>query len=111
MFGGAGPPIALFCIGASLPALAHNTSWREASLACALKLGVMPFVVWVGARHLGTDGFPLQVAVIIAALPTGANVFLLAQRSSVPADASATTVAVATADSVVTLGAWVKLVS
>lgn len=110
LFGGAGPPIALFCIGASLPALAGNTSWREASLACTLKLAVMPLVVWIGARQLGIEGFPLQVAVIIAALPTGANVFLLAQRSSVPADASATTVAVATAVSVVTLSAWAKLV-
>jgi predicted permease len=64
---------------------------------------VHPLVVWVLATQVFALA-PIQVAVatILAALPSGANVFILAQRYGVYVERAATTILVTTALSVVT---------
>ena len=54
--------------------------WPEATLvATALKLAVMPLVVWsLGRFVFGLEGQHLLASVIMAALPTAQNVFLFA---------------------------------
>ena len=103
MLGAAGPTLALFCLGASLPEFAAKGSVRETGVATGLKLVAMPLLVWGFAHLAGLGPLPMAVAVLTAGTPTGANAFFLARRTQVAAASSAGTVVVATALSVVTL--------
>lgn len=105
LLGAAGPPVALFCLGGSLAGFDARGMWREAALACALKLGAMPLLVIAAARLLGLSPFETAVTVLMAALPTGANAYLLAQRYRIGAERSGAAVLVGTALSVLTLPA------
>ena len=111
LLGAAGPPVALFCLGGSLAALDPRAAWRETLLAGSLKLFVLPAAVWTACWAVGVPRFETAVTVVVAALPTGANAFLLAQRYRIEADKSGATVLVSTAVSVVTLSAllaWLR---
>jgi malonate transporter and related proteins len=111
LLGAAGPPVALFCLGGSLAALDPRAAWRETVAAGSLKLFAMPVAVWAVCRLLDVPRFETAVTVVTAALPTGANAFLLAQRYQIEADRSGATVLVTTAISVVTLAAllaWLR---
>ncbi|HTN98011.1 MAG TPA: AEC family transporter, partial [Nordella sp.] len=46
----------------------------------ALKLLCLPVVVWLIAHLVGLDVFWTQIALMLAAMPTGANAYLFAQR-------------------------------
>jgi malonate transporter and related proteins len=89
----AAPPLALFCVGASLPTVAGG-SVKEAVLAAVLKLGVLPLSIWFLAVLAGVSGLPLKVALVTAAMPTGVNAFLVAQRAGPFAETSARVVVV-----------------
>lgn len=100
-----GAPLALFCLGASLP---MPTKWQGTggiALACALKLLAMPALAASIATALGVTGTAFKVVVVTAAMPTGANAFLLARRSATMAEASAGTVVTATLLSIPALAA------
>lgn len=97
MLGAAAPPIALFCLGASLPIVKLGGVVGEVLIGTTLKLIVMPLLVWAVARQFGLSGLPLSVAIMTGALPTGANAFMIARRAETAAEASAATVVVATA--------------
>jgi hypothetical protein len=101
--GGAGPPLALFCLGASLPTPRGLRNLREIAIAALLKLVVMPALVALIAHAMGVHGVAFAVTVLAAGMPTGANAFLLARRFGTLLEASASTVVACTALSVVTL--------
>jgi malonate transporter len=102
--GPAAAPLALFCMGASLPAVAIEVAhMREATLAAALKLTVLPLCVGWATWFFGMSGVPWHVAVVTAAMPTGANAFLLARRTTNFAAASASTVVMTTAISIISV--------
>ncbi len=103
MLGAAAPPVALFCLGGSLLGFNARAAWRETTLALLLKLLVMPVLVWLACRLLAVPAEQVPVAVLVAALPTGANAFLLAQRYRVAADQSGAAVLLGTLLSVLTL--------
>jgi len=103
LLGPAGPPAALFCLGASLPRPRGWTDIAEVAIASVLKLAVLPVIVAGIARFAGVTGVAFAVVVITSALPTGANAFLLARRFHTMAEASASTVVVSTAVSIVSL--------
>ncbi len=110
LFGAAGPPLALFCLGASLPPLAAGAKvFREVLLACALRLVLAPAVMLGVGWWLGMSGTPFKVAVLIAGMPTGANAFLLARRTETGMEASASTVVLATVLSVFSLSVLLTL--
>lgn len=99
--GPAASPLALFCLGASLPPLAVERSvLGEATIAMVLKMAVLPVCVGLASWAMG---LPWNVAVVTACLPTGANVFLLASRATAYAQTSATTVVIAFVTSIVTV--------
>jgi len=104
-------PLALFSLGCSLPPLNRDKQViEEAVFATALKLVVLPLLVGVVYWQLGLSGMPVEVGVLIAAMPTGANAFLLARRTTAFAEAAASTVVLATAVSVFSIAAiltWV----
>lgn len=109
MLGAAGPPVALFCLGGSLVALNAGAAWRETAVVSAFKLLVQPAAVWLAARALALPPMETAVTVLVAAMPTGANAYLLAQRYAIGAERSGATVLVSTVLSVVTLSlllAW-----
>ena len=103
LIGSAGPPLALFCLGAALPRPTGWSDLREVSLAALLKLVAMPALVALFAHLAGVRGVAFSVVVLAAALPTGANAFLLARRFETMMETSASTVVVSTGLSMVTL--------
>lgn len=84
LVGGAAVPVILLAFGISLYGqrpLAAGTDRRAVVLATALKMGVMPIAAWAFGRFVfGLEGHTLFAAVVLAALPTGQNVFNFAQR-------------------------------
>jgi len=74
-------PLCLTLIGMSLAYLGFPRSLRGALLLTVLKLVVQPALVWLVAWGLfGLHGLPLQVVVMLAALPAGTNALMFAQR-------------------------------
>lgn len=110
LLGTAAPAIALYCLGASIAGFRDPSGWRESLWAGMLKLFALPLLVALAAGPVaGLSGVPYAVAVITAALPTGANAFVLARRYATLADRSATTVVWTTAASILTIGGLLVL--
>jgi hypothetical protein len=103
LLGAAGPPLALFCLGATLPRASDWSGAREVTLAAVLKLVALPGLVAVLARMAGVKGVAFSVVVIAAALPTGANAFLLARQFDTMLEVSASTVLATTIVAIATL--------
>src|SRR5262249_30636101 len=80
LLAGAATPAALFSLGATIAGFRLAGDLAESLVAVAIKLFVLPVAVWLLATrafHLTT--LDTAVAVTCAALPTGANAFILAQ--------------------------------
>lgn len=103
MLGAAAAPVALFCLGGSLKGFNARASWRQTGVTVGLKLVALPVLVWAIGRAMGLAPMELAVAVIAAAMPTGANAFLLARRYATGTDASGAAVLVSTTLSILTL--------
>ena len=107
LLGAAASPLALFCLGGSLVGLSAVAAWRETAVIATLKLIAQPLLVFAFARLLNLSPAETAVAVTIAALPTGANAFILARRYATGADRSGGAVVLTTALSVLTLSALI----
>jgi malonate transporter len=105
MLGAAAAPVALFCLGGSLKGFDARAGWKQTGATVLLKLAVLPVLVWAIGRAMDLAPMELAVAVIAAAMPTGANAFLLARRYATGTDTSGAAVLVSTVLSVVTLSA------
>ncbi len=106
--GQAGPPMALFALGASLSVHEIARGWRgplgAAGLMTACKLLLHPALAWVMAVPvLSLDPFFATAAVIIAAIPVGANVYIFAQHYDVAAIEASSAVFMSTALSMITI--------
>jgi predicted permease len=104
LLSGAAAPTALFALGASLSGYKIAGDLKEISLACTIKLLVHPLAVGL----LGYLDFDLRadwaaIAVLTAALPAGANVFVLAQQYNIYLGRAASIVLISTGLSMVTL--------
>jgi predicted permease len=88
MLADASVPTALFALGVSLAGYSLKGAWSGMFALIALKMVLMPVLVFVIVRYLVSVP-PLwgQVALLFAAMPTGANAFLFAHRNeeAVPA--------------------------
>jgi predicted permease len=107
LLGGAAPPVALFCLGGSLFGLSAAALWRETALIVAVKLLALPAFTWLLTLAVPMSPVDRAVAVTMAAMPTGANAFILARRYATGADRSGAAVVVSTALSVLTLSALI----
>ena len=106
LLGQAAGPCALFAIGLFLASRPFAGQWAEVAWICALKLLVQPAVTWVLAtRVFALDPFWAASAVILAALPTGALVFVVAQNYRTYVDRASATILVSTIASVATMAA------
>lgn len=104
LLGGAAVPAALFAMGASLAAYPAGGDTPPALALAFLKLVIHPLLVWVLVGPLlGIEGIWLATAVVVAAMPTGVNVYLFAARYDAAPSVAARTVLLASAASVVTV--------
>lgn len=105
-------PLCLTLIGMSLAYYGWPRTWRGLAGLVAAKLVLMPAVVLaVGYGLLGFKGLPLAVIVMIAALPTGSNALIFAQRyRSMEAEVTAATV-ISTVLYVATAPLWLALLA
>jgi malonate transporter and related proteins len=70
----------------------------------ALKMLLLPVAVYMIARYLvGLEPFWTQVVLVLAAMPTGANAYLFAERYGTGTAAVSGAIAVGTALSLITL--------
>ena len=106
----AAPPCGLIMAGASLAHVGIKEHWQTASVATVLKLALMPLVVWVSGRYLfSLDPLWLTVATLNAAMPAGANVYLIAQMYRTGVGLATNVVVISTGFSVLSLSAALLL--
>lgn len=97
-------PTALFALGLSLYGYPLGSDTQEVLWLVFLKLLLNPlFTWWLVSYVLVLEPFWAQSAVLIAAIPTGALVFVIAQRYGVYVQRSAAVIVVTTSLSIVTL--------
>jgi predicted permease len=104
LLGQAAIPCALFATGASLSRYRIAGNIAESLALVGLKMIVMPALVWLLAAKVFTlaDTW-IAVAVILAALPSGVNVYIFAERYGRAVATATTTVFLATVVSMITL--------
>ncbi len=106
LLGASAVPCALFAMGASLAEYRFTGEAKPALVLAGLKLVVHPLIVWtLGALVLGITGIWLAVAVVMAAMPSGVNVYLFGARYDAAPGVAAGTVLIASVLSVATLSA------
>jgi malonate transporter and related proteins len=110
--GSAVVPVCLLMIGMMLGIYGVRGHVRQALLLSTLKLLVLPALVLVVAHWgFGLRGLALQVCVLMAALPSGTNALIFAQRyRTLEAEATATIV-MSTAAFAVTATLWLAVLA
>jgi malonate transporter and related proteins len=97
MLADASIPTALVALGVSLAGYTLKGSWGGMFMLLALKMVLMPVCVFLLARYAVTlPPLWIKIAVLLAAMPTGANAFLFAQRNDESIAAVSGAVAVGT---------------
>ncbi len=82
MLSDASVPTALFALGLSLSVYSLRGQWSGMALLIVMKMLVMPVAVYLIASYVVTiPVFWTKIAVLLAAMPTGANAFLFAHRN------------------------------
>lgn len=104
ILGAAAPPCALFAIGLFLVGRSVTTGMGEVGWLVVVKLLVQPAITWwLAYRVMTMEPVWAASAVILAALPTGALVFVLAQQYGIYVQRATATIMISTILSVVTL--------
>jgi predicted permease len=104
MVGGAAVPCALIALGASLAFYPLTGDVPPSLILSGLKLLVHPALVWLLAVPiLGLEGIWVPVAVTMAAMPSGINVYLFGARYDAAPGVAARTVFLTTIFSLGTL--------
>lgn len=98
MLADASVPTALFALGLSLAAYSLKGAWTGMFTLIALKMILLPLCVF-GLLRFAVSLPPLwsQVAILFAAMPTGANAFLFAHRNDEAVAAVSGAIALGTA--------------
>ena len=73
-------PLSLIVLGMGLAQYGVRTGWPIATGITAMKLVGQPLVVWAIARAVGLPALETQAVVLLAALPVGINVYLMARE-------------------------------
>lgn len=111
LMGAAAAPCALFAIGLFLSDKSIKSGLAEAGLATLIKLLLQPLLAaLILPFFIDIRSVPGQVALLMAALPTAANAFVLAKQFDVSVEQNTAAVLLSTAFSVITVSAllvWV----
>ena len=106
ILGNAAGPCALFALGLFLYGKPLKAGIAEVGWMTFCKLILQPLVTWIVAVPvMGLPPFWAHAAVILAALPTGATVFVIAQRYGIYVQRSSALILVSTVLSLATLSA------
>lgn len=103
-------PVALFAMGLSLRRFGISGNIRPALALSVLKLFVMPALVLGLVWLLGLPPLTAKVAVVVAALPSGVNSYLIAVQFSTGQALASNQMTIATASAVVTTAFWLTVV-
>jgi malonate transporter and related proteins len=106
IFAGALTPCALFAIGLGLSVEGLRANLKASVVLAAVKLVIMPMIVYGICVASGLNPLYTLAAVICAAVPTAKTVYILAGAYKVEEEMVAATVSVTTLLSVATLLAW-----
>ena len=90
-------PLSLIALGMGLQEYGIGREWRENAAICALKLVAQPLAVFLIAWALQLPAMETRVVVLLACLPVGANVYLMARQFNVLGGAVASSLVVSTA--------------
>jgi malonate transporter and related proteins len=107
IFADALTPCALFAIGLGLSIDGLRANIGRASLLSAVKLVIMPVIVYGLSLSLGLDPLYTIAAVICAAVPTAKTVYILAGEYHCEEMMVASTISLTTLASVVSLVVWI----
>jgi malonate transporter and related proteins len=111
IFAGALTPCALFAIGLGLSIDGLRSNLAASAVLAAVKLVIMPLVVYGLCVACGLDPLYTIAAVICGAVPTAKTVYILAGEYKVEEPLVAATVSMTTLLSVVTLLGWLYALS
>jgi len=102
-------PAALFVLGSSLANYSISGSVGPALLVTILKNTAHPLAVFLLGSWLGLEMLWLSVATMLAAMPTGMNMYLFANRYQVSPPTATTSIFVSTVSSVITISIVIAL--
>ena len=106
LLGRAAGPCALFALGATLTSFPISTGIGEVSYMTFFKLLVHPAAIWFATTRLfDVDPLWASVAILGAALPVAANVFIVARQYDTYVDRTSSAILISTAISVFTVSA------
>lgn len=104
LLGDGAAPLSLFAVGATLAGYRIAGDLRESLTVVAMKLLLLPFLVWLSCGVVfGLREDWLTVAVLAAAMPAGANVYVFARKYGLWVARGTAVVLVSTLVSVATL--------
>ena len=111
LLGAAMTPCALFAIGMSIKLDAVMKSGARIVFASTIKLLILPILVFAAAWMLDLNPLLAIAAVVAAAVPTAKSEFVFAKQYHESEDLAAGTISLTTAISIVTLIAWLLVLS
>lgn len=103
-------PVALFAMGLSLRRFGISGNVRPALALSALKLLLMPALVLALVWLLGLPPLTAKVAVVVAALPSGINSYLIAVQFNTGQALASNQMTIATACAAATSAFWLMIV-
>ncbi len=80
LLGQAAVPMSLIVLGMGLVEYGVRDGWRPSLAITAIKLALFPLLVYFIARGLALPLRELRAVVVLASLPVGANVYLMARQ-------------------------------
>jgi malonate transporter and related proteins len=80
LVGQAAVPLSLIALGMGLAEYGIREGWRESVAITVIKLILQPLVVWALARAIGLPPIETRAVTLMAALPVGANVYLMSRE-------------------------------
>jgi malonate transporter and related proteins len=110
LLGAAAGPCALFALGATLTSFPISAGFSEVSYMIFFKLLVHPAAIWFATTRLfDVDPLWATVAILGAALPVAANVFIVAKQYDTYVERVSSAILVSTIISVVTVSALLTI--
>jgi predicted permease len=102
-------PLALFATGMALVNYGMARQIRPAIAISALKLILLPMLVFLAAHALGLSPIGIAALTLTASCPTGVNAYLIATRLGTGEALASNTVLISTAAGVATVSLWLAL--
>lgn len=105
-------PAALFGIGGALYEFKLSENWKQALVASSIKLIVHPAIAYM--LMIWVLQVPMEIArygILLAAMPSGVNVYVFATYYNRGTSVAANTILIATVASALTISGWLYLLS